>query len=411
MQDRVLQKAVRILERPVCDHCLGRQFAQLLSGRTNVERGRAIRDAVAMALDSEENLKVDMSNFAGYRFHHSELKTPEARVACSACADVFEDVETYVKKVARVLTKLDFNTFLVGTQVSEELIGAEEELWERSGIEWCEPIKGELNREVGSRVEKVVKKKVDFKKPDVLVLLNLAKRRVSVEINPLCIYGEYNKLKRGIPQTKWPSGKYKISVEQIIAKPFMRATGGTNHKLHGMGREDIDARCLGWRPFILEILEPNKRNVRVAQLQKAANKDKRIRVRNMAFIDSSAIERLKRAQPDKSYRALVILNKTVAPARLKKLAVLNNKEIYQETPTRVMHRRADKVRRRVVKEVKWRRLGPRKIEIRVRAQAGTYIKELISGDGGRTYPSVSELLGVKARVKELDVIEIHGKKF
>ena len=76
-----------------------------------------------------------------------------------------------------------------------------------------------------------------------------------------------------------------------------------------------------------------------------------------------------------------------------------------------MRRRANLLRKRVVKEIKWRRLGPKRIELRVRAQAGTYIKELISGDNHRTYPSVSELLGVKAKVKELDVIEIHGKKF
>ena len=32
----------------LCDHCLGRQFAQLLSGFTNAERGRALRLALAM---------------------------------------------------------------------------------------------------------------------------------------------------------------------------------------------------------------------------------------------------------------------------------------------------------------------------------------------------------------------------
>jgi len=35
-----------------------------------------------------------------------------------------------------------------------------------------------------------------------------------------------------------------------------------------------------------------------------------------------------------------------------------------------------------------------------------YIKELISGDGGRTKPSLSELLGTETEVKELDVVDV-----
>ena len=411
MQDIMIQKAARVMEKPVCDHCLGRQFAQLLSGKTNVERGWSVRNAVAMAIDSGEKLNVEMSNFAGYRFHHSEIRAPDEAPVCNMCAGLFEDVDAYVQKAVKAVRGLDFNTFLVGTKLTEELVGAEEDLWERAGIEWVEPLKGELNREVGSRLEKVLKKKVDFKRPDVVVMLDLATQNVNIALNSIFIYGEYNKLKRGIPQTKWPSGKYKISVEQIIAKPFMRATRGSGHALHGMGREDIDARCLAWRPFILEIMEPKIRGINVSRLQKEANKDRRVAVKRMDFIGPDAVERLKRASPDKTYRALVSLSKPVKPAQLKKLMILNNKEIHQETPERVLHRRANLLRKRVVKEIKWKRLGPKSIELRVRAQAGTYIKELISGDNHRTYPSVSELLGVKAKVKELDVIEIHGKKF
>ncbi|MDP6641711.1 MAG: hypothetical protein QF381_04675, partial [Nitrososphaerales archaeon] len=43
----------------------------------------------------------------------------------------------------------------------------------------------------------------------------------------------------GIPQTRWPSGKYKTSVEQIAAKPYLTKTKGTGTKFHGAGREDI----------------------------------------------------------------------------------------------------------------------------------------------------------------------------
>ncbi|HDN68368.1 MAG TPA: hypothetical protein ENG23_02140, partial [Methanomicrobia archaeon] len=56
--------------------------------------------------------------------------------------------------------------------------------------------------------------------------------------------------------------------------------------------------------------------------------------------------------------------------------------------------------------------------VEIKCEGGLYIKELVSGDGGRTKPSLSELLGaevggaeeggveVKAEVKELDVLEV-----
>ncbi len=42
-------------------------------------------------------------------------------------------------------------------------------------------------------------------------------------------------------------------------------------------------------------------------------------------------------------------------------------------------------------------------------QAGTYIKEFVHSDEGRTVPSLGTLLGCKepAQILELDVLEIH----
>jgi tRNA pseudouridine synthase 10 len=43
------------------------------------------------------------------------------------------------------------------------------------------------------------------------------------------------------------------------------------------------------------------------------------------------------------------------------------------------------------------------------AESGTYIKELVSGDNGRTKPSISEIIGEPCTVTELDVIDIKGE--
>ena len=46
----------------------------------------------------------------------------------------------------------------------------------------------------------------------------------------------------------------------------------------------------------------------------------------------------------------------------------------------------------------------------VRTEAGLYVKELVSGDGGRTQPSVAGILGADAECAELDVLAVHTEE-
>jgi tRNA pseudouridine synthase 10 len=87
--------------------------------------------------------------------------------------------------------------------------------------------------------------------------------------------------------------------------------------------------------------------------------------------------------------------------------LLEAQPIAQRTPSRVVHRRADTLRHRSVRRAELLRVEGDLAEIRVTAEAGTYIKELVHGDQGRTEPSLAERLGVACEVLELDVEEIH----
>lgn len=399
---------MKTLSQPVCDHCLGRQFGQLLSGFTNDQRGRMLRTLTAMSVDVEDYRgDADFSNFIGYSFHNLELKEKIVPKECSVCFGLFEDLSKWLGKIESKARKYEFSSFLVGTKMSSALIDAEENLWERVGIEYCEPLKAEINREVGKLVEKRFGGRFNPKNPDVAFILDFDSGKPVVEVNPLFIYGEYQKLVRGIPQTKWPSRKYRTSVEQIIAAPFMKATRGVAHSFHGMGREDIDARCLAWRPFVLEIAKPKKRRVNLVKLSKKIPKNK-IRVRKLRFSGVSTVRAIKEAKVDKSYRAVVECEGKISRQDLKKLRKLVT-VIYQKTPRRVLHRRADKSRKRAVRSIKAKYIGPKRFVLVVRGEGGLYIKELVTGDEGRTRPSAAELLGTACACKELDVIRIHVK--
>ncbi|MFH0832726.1 MAG: tRNA pseudouridine(54/55) synthase Pus10 [Candidatus Aenigmatarchaeota archaeon] len=401
----VLEKANKILLQPICDHCLGRQFAQLLSGYGNEERGKIIRAIVAMSIDNENfESGLDLSNFADYKFHNLEIKKKIKEGKCVICDDFFKNLDKWIEKIEK-RSNFEFKTFLIGTKLSSELTAQEEDLWESVGIDYCEPLKAEINREIGKRIEKKLKKKCNLKSPDVNFIVNISKNSVDAEINPIFIYGEYQKLIRGIPQTRWPSGKYKTSIEQITAKPYMLATRGSAHKLHGLGREDIDARCLAWRPFVLEIIAPKVRDI---DLKKFAKKiAKAVRIRNVRFSDIVEVRKIKESKLDKTYHCIVICEK-IEKKDLKRLNAIVG-EIRQKTPRRVLHRRADKLRKRKVISIKTKFVNRKKFLLTVRGEAGLYVKELISGDEGRTVPSISSLLGQKCECKDLDVMEIHKK--
>ena len=85
----------------------------------------------------------------------------------------------------------------------------------------------------------------------------------------------------------------------------------------------------------------------------------------------------------------------------------------QRTPERVAHRRADKIRKRKVMETSNPSIGVDEegnliAEFSLRCESGTYVKETVHGDGGRTQPSIASLIKAKCSVEWLDVADIHA---
>ena len=400
----------KIFETNLCDSCFGRQFGQMLSGYTNAERGKFLRQFSATAIDARQmqTEKINPNNFLSFKFRQNEdfEKLPKEKKDCELCFGLFENLDKTAKRIANSLSKFEYTTFVIGTNLSRKLLDAEEKLWERCGIDYCEPTRAELNRELGKRVEKLSGKKADLKKPDIAVLLDMENNKVFLNVNPLFIFGYYQKLQRGFPQCKWGTpDKYKTSVEEQVGLPALKLTLGIDHKFHGAGREDIDARCLAWRPFVLEITKPRKRKIDLKKLEKIISRGKKVLVKGLKFSNMETVREIKAAAVDKTYRALVVLKKSISQKDLKKLSGLKG-TISQRTPERVLHRRADLHRKREVFSIKAKLKNKKTIELVIKGSAGLYIKELISGDNGRTRPSVSEVLGTEAKCKELDVVGI-----
>ncbi len=440
----MLEVAQRILaEKILCDHCLGRQFALLGYGLSNKKRGEIIKNALVLQLidkltENETNLQVLTSiALSGNRLARESLErknqpVPERKENCTICKDLFTKLDFYTKKVLDKLEGEEYATFLVGAKMTPELMEREDNLRAKYQITTGESIKSEFTRELGKRIMSVTGKEPNFDQPEITILVDLQQEKITLQRRSLFIYGRYNKYIRTIPQTKWPcydcngkgckscnfTGKrYQESVEELIAAPVLKITKGTGTRFHGAGREDIDALMLGsGRPFVLEIREPKVRTIDLKKIERIINRKarKKVAVSRLAFSSKKQVQTLKQQaeQSQKTYRAKIELEKPKTPNEIQQVVeTLKNAVIEQATPSRVLHRRANLNRRKKVFDITIKQLDPIHLLAEITGQGGLYIKELISGDGGRTKPSFSSILECEARCTELDVIKIHYKDF
>ena len=391
-----------------CDHCLGRFFGKRSHGLSNDERGRGLK--IALALAENQPYK----QFTG---------------TCWVCGNFFESVPLWADRVVDAVKDLEFKTHLVGCRVPPLIAENEEMVWSDLSLADPEPFKSEVNREVGKAVSVLTGKVVDFKKPDVVIILDPSTGAVEVQVNSVFFYGRYQKFERGIPQTHWDcracrgkgcekcnftGAQYLDSVEELIGRPVIEMFDAENAVLHGAGREDIDARMVGTgRPFILEVVAPKKRSIDLADLEAEINRtaEGRVSVAIKRWADRAEVETLKSNKAHKKYRILVEVDGELSADEFANaLKSLNGVTIQQRTPERVAHRRADKIRERKVLDIVFVGEQDGRFVVEVLGEAGLYIKELVSGDSGRTIPSLAEILKRKAHVTSLDVTQVEGAK-
>lgn len=399
----ILEVARRALPLGLCPECLGRTVGRWGRGLSNPERAARMAAALGVPVPS---LPPD---------------------GCSVCRGAFDRWTTWVERVQRAGAGVEWHRFSCGSRWDPELLAHEESVWLEVGTSHGESMRGAFNRELGKRVQAATGTEGAPDRPDVVFLADVPVGRVEVTILPLYLEGRYRKLDRTLPQTKWPcrscqgrgcdrcqgTGKtYPESVEEIVAAPFLSAAEADGSRFHGMGREDIDARMLGrGRPFVLEILHPRRRTLDVpALLEKLrTTASGRVEVDDMAPCEAARVVQIKEATPEKSYRVGVVGE--ASEAKIKEaLAFVAGRAIAQRTPTRVSHRRSDLVRPKRIVEARLVEVGEGRFTLDLRAEAGTYIKEWVEGDGGRTDPNLSQLLGVPLNVEFLDVLEIHDRE-
>ncbi|MFX1264442.1 MAG: tRNA pseudouridine(54/55) synthase Pus10 [Promethearchaeota archaeon] len=443
----ILTLARRILEyHPVCNHCLGRQFAWLSTETSNEQRGLSLKLALSMMADKDiragrrdsglqlVTLLADNGMFGPARAlaERNSIDLPPEKI-CSLCSvdndSLFDRLAELAKRAKAETDGIEFGTFLVGSIPNPVLLEREDEI--RSGLKIMhgETLKADINRELGKHLQRIIDKPVEFDHPDIVIIYDMKGDRVEVRINPIFIAGRYRKLARGIPQSRWDckscrgkgcdecggtGRKYPDSISEYIGIPAQDLAKGTKFKFHAAGREDIDVRMLGsGRPFVIEVSEPRVRTPDLKKIEKRIKKEssKKLEVLDLEISTRKRAQALKDEASEnvKDYEATIRTEQDVSQEALTVVSDgFRGLDITQRTPTRVAHRRSDLTRTKRIFEMKLKKIGSNTVKGFFKVQGGTYVKELVSGDNGRTTPSVSERIDTACDCVELDVLEIHG---
>ena len=481
-----------------CNHCLGRVGGKKRFEQSNYESGVEIRNSV---VELDKTMEI----------------AREDSPLCPFCENLFEEAPLLAQLISEAIGERECSRLQLGARIPKDQTEAEDFLRKKYGAPGSAPLKSSLVEEVARQLKDLGKgHNLVVDKPEILALIDVLTLTVELDIRSHYLYGRYRKLERGIPQTKWPCRtckgrgcekcdqtglQYKSSVQSLIGDPILSMFGAKEHAFHGMGREDIDVRCLGrGRPFVIEMKKPVKRNVDSAAVMDAINSAAQgsVEVSDIRSSNRSEVVRVKDTPAEKSYTIrykiepiteaeLDILTQvmeipkknhdrnrrkknhyrkkkekseeqnevdysTLKKAELVDLCVakglaksgtkdvlidrlLSYKEptlplpdqdfvmdimqnlqgctLAQRTPERVAHRRADKIRKRKVMEtsnptIDFDADGNMIAEFSLRCESGTYVKETVHGDGGRTQPSIASLIKAKCTVEWLDVADIHA---
>lgn len=241
---------------------------------------------------------------------------------------------------------------------------------------------------------------------------------VAMERAPVTLTGRYCKETRALPQSAWiidGARKAEGSVAECITDVVVPLFGASEGRFHSAGREDVDVRMLGeGRPFLIEMIDPKTpyhTPEAIEQMQTEINaKDGLVGIHGLRECDHAIMADIMKQGEEahrKDYRCVVHLSRKVTQDDIALLNGSVDLVCQQLTPLRVLHRRTLMVRERTIHAMTAVQLSSRFIQLDLTTQAGTYVKEFVHGDFGRSVPNVGSLLNCEADILQLDVVGLH----
>ncbi len=367
--------------------------------------------------------KTSLCNECALRFFPRAKAAPHADgKECFICQGALAALPSLVESAISQSRGFEWGTFSISSSFSRAMLMREAEVATRFLPGQFTSLKNSANSRLAEKVAKATGKKNDQRSADASFEFDFTAKKATARPMQLYIHGHYIKLARGFCQSRWHcsdckgkgcdsckgSGMNYPSVEEEIGKVLVPAFDAAGCTLHASGREDVDVRCMGnGRPFVMELASPKKRSAGLRALERESQKNGNVCVNGLRMVRKNFIDSVCNSHFEKEYEAVVSADRALTAKDARKVASLSGTELQQHTPTRVLARRTDMLRKRTVYKISVEAMDGGKLRLHILAEAGTYIKEFIHSDSGRTTPSVSSALNCRASCDSLDVVAIH----
>jgi tRNA pseudouridine synthase 10 len=358
-----------------------------------------LADAQAILLKHYKLCRRCFERHGGGRTKHS--------AQCYICRGLMDSLDSIAEKIMDAVRGYEFQTFLIGATLPTQIYEREDAMRARLKIRGKESVKNQLTRELGMRLARLTRKKVEYMKPDATISLTIDKENnvdVAVRSRPLAIAGRYVKKSRGVPQKQNRCQSCEgrgcdscdhsglsgyDSVEGVVAKGLLEMTGGQAPKFSWIGSEDQGSLVLGTgRPFYARVFNPKKRKLKKSRVGGSG-----------VMATLKVIEDEPELQPHFKVKTRIRAKceRALSKDDMKKLDSLVGAVVSFEnrfkTATKKIH------------SARSRRIGDNQFMLTMVADGGLMIKQLV---GGEEYmkPNISEVLGAKCECVAFDILQV-----
>jgi tRNA pseudouridine synthase 10 len=337
----------------------------------------------------------------------------------------------------RSIKGYQFQTFLVGSSISQNLVDAEDEFRCRFKVRGKPSIKGQVTRYVGTLIAKRTHQKVEHSRPDLTLLLSLPANAVAVNPRSIWISASYKKTKRGIAQRSSQcsicngvgcsvcgyKGETSETLQAMATSFFSELFAAEGCNFIWVGNEDDQSLVGGkGRPFFVEVIKPKKRpSSKKSRWIKPPILPKRVTLNGVILKSIQVLGSRPTDIPQLEMRCKVYLKWKSADLKLSDEQMATAaKDLEKEFSNRLVRIKLSKRFKNINRKIMFVTLTPDRgrdsdgdlaCTLEIGAQGGLPIRKFVMGSDDEVYPNLSKHLSsmIMDPLRPFDVLEVERR--
>jgi tRNA pseudouridine synthase 10 len=324
-----------------------------------------------------------------------------SNLECEICGGLLANLSKIAGYVTKRLKGYEFDTFLVGASIPQEVLDKEDEIRARLKIRGREGIKTEITRTIARQVSKSTNRIVNYSRPDITVLVSLPDQNISVTPRPIWLFARYRKELRGIAQrsslckicngigcaTCEYRGLAQPSIQSVVSDFLVQKYQAEDCSFIWVGSEDEKSLVNGnGRPFFVEVRKPRKRKA-------TRGLSRTIDLNSISLSSIEVLSSRPTSIPQFTMKCRAYLVQK-EPNKSETVANITMEEIeskFKDLSVRVrLSRRFRVVNKRIHSIIVMKNKHDHPFVLEIECDGGIPIRKLVSGEGDAVLPNLSQ---------------------